>query len=161
MDIVEKNWPWPHALEQRSETDYLVVHHTAGPQMQDTQEIWDEHIAIGDNGIAYHYIIKGDGTVVRGRPSDTVGAHALGVNEISIGIVLEGNFQTGQDNYVTPTDAQIASVKELLAELLSIYPGVQIIGHRDVAGIVNDSSDATACPGDTLYAMLPDIIKGL
>lgn len=161
MQIVEKNWPWPHALEQRNETNYLVVHHTAGPQMQDTQAIWDEHIAIGDNGIAYHYVIKSDGTVVRGRPRDTVGAHAHGVNEISIGIVLEGNFQTGQSNYVQPTDAQIASLKELLAELLGIYPGVKIIGHSDVAGISGDPNDATACPGDTLMALLPDIIRGL
>ncbi len=128
--------------------------------MQDTQAIWDEHIAIGDNGIAYHYVIKGDGTVVRGRPRNTVGAHAHGVNFDSVGVVLEGNFQTGQDNYVQPTDAQIASLKELLSELIDIYKGVEIIGHSDVAKISNDPGDATACPGDTLYAMLSDIIKG-
>lgn len=160
MNIVEKNWPWPRELSQRGSTNYFVIHHTTGSQNQDTNEIWQEHINIGDNGVAYHYIIKGDGTVVRGRPRDTVGAHAHGVNFCSIGIVLEGNFQTGQSNYATPTDAQISSLKELLGELYSIYgQDIQTIGHSDVAGITGNPDDATACPGDTLYAMLPNIIS--
>lgn len=162
MDIVEKDWQFPRDLEPRTATNYFVIHHTTGGQMQDTQEIWDEHIAIGDNGIAYHYVIKGDGTVVRGRPRDTIGAHAHGVNFDSIGIVLEGNFQTGQDNYVTPTDAQISSLKELLIELYGIYgQGVKTIGHSDVAGISGNPDDATVCPGDTLYAQLPSVLKAV
>jgi N-acetylmuramoyl-L-alanine amidase len=162
MNIVEKNWPWPSPLTPRGTTDYFVIHHTAGPQMQDTQEICDEHINIGDNGIAYHYVIKGDGTVVRGRPRDMIGAHAHGVNFDSIGIVLEGNFQTGQSNYVIPTDAQLASLKDLLSELQGIYGNaVKIIGHSDVASITGDSDDATACPGNTLYNLLPQIISSL
>jgi N-acetylmuramoyl-L-alanine amidase len=161
MNIVEHDWPWPHPLDQRDSTDYLVVHHTCGSQNQDTHEIWDEHIAIGDNGIAYHYVIKGDGTVVRGRPRDTIGAHAHGVNQISIGIVLEGNFQPGQDNYVTPSGAQISSLKELLSGLKGIYPDAKIIGHREVAGISGNPEDATDCPGDSLQNMLPDIIANL
>jgi len=157
MQIVQKNWPWPHALEQRCCTDYIVVHHTAGPQCQDTNAIWKEHIDIGDNGIAYHRVIKGDGTIVQGRPDDTVGAHAIGVNECSVGVVLEGNFQ-GVD---TPTNAQIASLEWCLANYTAMYPDAKIIGHRDVAGIVCRPDYATACPGDTLYAMLPDITKCL
>lgn len=160
MDIIEKDWQFPRELSERSETNYFVIHHTTGGQMQDTQEIWDEHINIGDNGIAYHYVIKGDGKVVRGRPRDTVGAHAHGVNFESLGIVLEGNFQTGQDNYVTPTEKQINSLKELLGELYSIYGrDVKTIGHSDVADISGNPNDATACPGDTMYAQLPEIIK--
>jgi N-acetyl-anhydromuramyl-L-alanine amidase AmpD len=162
MDIVQKNWPWTSTPEQRTSTLYFVLHHTTGAQMQDTQEIWDEGIAAGDIGIAYHYVIKGDSTVVRGRPRDSVGAHAHGVNYESIGIALEGNFQPGQSNYTTPTDAQLASLKELLTELYSIYgSAVQTIGHRQVASISGDPNDATACPGDTFYAMLPEIIKGV
>jgi len=154
MNIVQKDWPWPHELTQRNSTDYIVVHHTDGPQNQDTQLIWQEHINIGDNGIAYHRVIKGDGTTVQGRPDDTIGAHAYGINKTSIGITLEGNFQ-GVD---TPTDAQIAALKDNLADLKAKYPNAQIIGHRDVAGLVNDPSDATDCPGDTLYAMLPNLV---
>lgn len=161
MNIVQKNWSWPHDLDYRSQTTYIVVHHTCGGQMQDTHEIWDEHIAIGDNGIGYQRVIKGDGTTVQGRPDDAIGAQAFGVNQISIGIVLEGNFQPGYDNTVTPTAAQITALKDNLRDLLAKYPGAKIIGHRDVADIVNDPSDATDCPGDTLYNMLPNIIAGL
>ncbi len=157
---MQKNWPWPQELEQRSSTEYLVIHHTAGPQMQDTQEIWDEHIAIGDNGIAYHRIIKGDGTTVQGRPDDTVGAHALNVNHISVGIVLEGDFQS-TESQEKPTVEQIAALNSNLNDLLSKYPYAKIIGHRDVADITNDPSVATACPGDLLYQKIPDIIKNL
>jgi len=154
MNIVEKDWQWPYQLTERTATNYLVAHHTAGPQMQDTDEIWQEHISAGDDGIAYHYVIKGDGTVVRGRPRYTVGAHAHGVNFESIGIVLEGNFQPGYDNYVQPTAEQITSLKELLGELKGIYPDAKVIGHRDVSSISGNPGDATACPGDTLYEML-------
>jgi len=153
MNIVQKDWPWPHDLTERRDTKYICIHHTAGPQNQDTQSIWDEHINIGDDGIAYHRIIKGDGTTVQGRPDDTIGAHAYGVNQISIGIVLEGNFQ-GID---TPTDAQISALKDNIADLLVMYPGAKIIGHRDVADITGHPDYATACPGDTLYAMLPEL----
>jgi len=125
--------------------------------MQDTQAIWDEHIKAGFNGIGYHRIIKGDGTIVQGRPDDVVGAHAQGVNYCSVGVSLEGNFE--EDD--TPTDAQIDSLQWCLDDYKTMYPNAQIIGHRDVAGIVERPEFATACPGDTMYALLPNIIKGL
>jgi N-acetylmuramoyl-L-alanine amidase len=157
MNIIQKDWKWPYPLTPRGSTMYIVVHHTAGPQMQDTQAIWDEHVRIGDNGIAYHRVIKGDGKTIQGRPDHTVGAHAHGVNHTSIGIVLEGNFQ-GVD---TPTPEQLAALHDNLRDLLAKYKGAKIIGHREVAAITGDPGDATACPGSTLAAMLPEIIKNL
>ena len=154
MNLVHKPWPWPHPLQKRTSTQYIVIHHTAGPQDQDTQQIWDEHINIGDNGIAYHFIVKGDGTIVVGRSIDTIGAHAHGVNQVSVGVVLEGNFMPGKDK---PTTAQVEALKELLPYIRSIYTGTRTIGHRDVPGISGDPGDATACPGDVLYAMLKEL----
>jgi hypothetical protein len=155
VNIVQPEWKWPYPLTPRGSTAYIVVHHTDGPQVQDIQQIWQEHINEGWDGIGYHRVIKGDGTTVQGRPDWTVGAQALGVNYTSVGISLEGNFQ-GVDK---PTDAQIAALKDNLKDLLGTYKGAKIIGHRDVAKLVNTPSDATLCPGDTLYAMLPEIIK--
>lgn len=153
MEIVQKDWPWPHGLTERQDTKYIVIHHTAGPQNQDTQDIWDEHINEGFNGIGYHRVIKGDGTIVQGRPDWAQGAHAQGVNYCSVGISLEGNFQAGD----TPTDAQIKSLNECIADYQDKYPDTQIIGHRDVAGIIGRPDYATACPGDKLYEMLPSL----
>lgn len=160
MNIVQKNWPWKEALQTRSATTYIVVHHTDGPQEQDVDEIFQEHLNEGWAGIGYHRVIKGDGTTVQGRPDWAVGAQAEGVNYCSVGVALEGDFQSTESSE-KPTDAQIQALKDNLTDLLAKYPGAKIIGHRDVAGIVNDSSDATDCPGDTLYAMLPDIIKSV
>jgi len=148
--IVQKTWPWTGPLTERTSTDYIVVHHTAGPQEQDTQEIWDEHVKIGDIGIAYHLIIKGDGTIVQGRPDNTVGAHAIGVNHNSVGVCLEGNFQEVD----IPTSAQMTSLSWCLDYYRGLYPGAKTIGHRQVAGLVNRPDYATACPGDTLHNML-------
>lgn len=58
-----------------------------------------------------------------------------------------------------PTAAQMNFLEKLLADLCDIYSLDQtnIIGHRDVTGIVHDSTDATDCPGDKLYARLVEI----
>lgn len=58
-----------------------------------------------------------------------------------------------------PTDAQMNSFVNLLADLCDIYSLnlINMIGHRDVAGIVQDATDATACPGDQLYARLDEV----
>jgi Negative regulator of beta-lactamase expression len=105
-------------------------------------------------GIGYHYVIRFDGTVERGRPRDTVGAHAYGINGVSIGISLAGNWMDKE-----PYDAQVDSLEKLLADLCDIYGLDQdsIIGHRDVADILGDPSAATDCPGNCLYAKLGEI----
>jgi len=161
MEIVQKERKWPYDLTPRGSTAYIVVHHTAGPQNQDTDEIWDYHTThLGYNGIGYHRLIKGDGTTVQGRPDWVVGAHAFGLNHTSVGVVLEGNFESSESD-MQPTNEQIAALKDNLRDLLVKYPGAEIIGHRQVATIIGDPSAATACPGDTLYAMLPEIIASL
>ena len=153
--FIQKPWQWPEPLQTRISTKYIVIHHTAGPENQDVGAIWQEHVNIGDDGIAYTLVDKTDGTLVQGRPDWAICAAAHGVNQVSINIVLEGNFQ-GID---TPTPTQIESLKYALRYYLWKYPGAVIIGHRDVPRISGDPGDATACPGDTLYAMLPAIIK--
>jgi hypothetical protein len=160
MNVIQKDWPWTIPLSYRTETNYIIVHHTDGPQEQDVDAIEQEHLAEGWSGIGYTEVIKGDGTVVQGRPDDAICAAALGLNYCSLNISLEGDFQSTESSE-KPTDAQIDSLKQRLTYYLSRYSQAKIIGHRDVAGIVGDSNDATACPGDVLYAMLPDIIKAV
>ncbi len=79
-----------------------------------------------------------------------VGAHAYKNNDDSVGIVLTGNFNIG-----SPTTSQIKSLENLLTTLCGVYrlipDELSVIGHRDV--------NSTACPGDMLYDMLPQIRK--
>jgi hypothetical protein len=158
LKIIQYDWQWQGLLVNRTQTRYIVVHHTDGSQKQPIHQIWNEGIRAGDIGIAYHRIITGDGFTVQGRPDNSWGAQALGVNDCSIGIALEGDFQYGTE---VPTEAQLAALKANLRDCMAQYPGAKIIGHRDVAGLVDVPSDATLCPGDRLYAMLPDIIEAV
>lgn len=136
-------------LSNRGETSLIVIHHV-GEIDRDVSaaEIHQWHQNQGWSGIGYHYVIRKDGTVERGRPRITIGAHAEGYNSRSIGINVVGDFEQAQ-----PKDAQIESAAQLIAELADIYgltPTPEtVVGHRDLM--------ATTCPGENLYNILQPI----
>ena len=85
-----------------------VIHHTASPDWS-VERI--RRIHVEENGwddCGYHYIIRKDGTVEKGRPLNKRGAHARGRNRY-VGIAL-----TGYDRF---TDSQRASLTKLLISL--------------------------------------------
>jgi N-acetylmuramoyl-L-alanine amidase len=154
VTVIETNLSFSQSLELRSSTDYFVIHHAASAGDISAADIHQEHQALGWAGCGYHYVIRYSGAIERGRPRDTVGAHAYGVNECSVGVVLAGNFMAAE-----PTAEQMNSLAILLADLCDIYglKPVNIIGHREVADLVHDPTDATDCPGDRLYAKMDEI----
>lgn len=154
VTVIEMSLTFAQALTERLNTYYLVVHHAASAGDIGAAEINESHKAKGWAGCGYHYVIRYNGTVERGRPRDTIGAHAFGVNDCSIGVVLAGDFMERE-----PKVPQMNALENLLADLCDLYGLAQtdIIGHRDVAGIVNNSDAATACPGDRLYAEMAEI----
>ena len=161
MEIVNKDWNWPHPLQTRTATTYCIWHHTAcQDQMQDTQAIWDEHVRIGDNGIGYNRVIKGDGTTVQGRPDWAVCAAAHGLNYCSVNIVVEGNFEASESDQM-PTRDQRQAIRDNAADINAKYPGVIHVGHWQVAGISGDPGDATLCPGSTFISMFDELIGGV
>ena len=138
-------------LENRLSTDAIVIHHignTNADVSAATVHRW--HLNNGWSGIGYHYIIRKNGVIERGRPRDTVGAHCYGYNDCTVGINVVGEFDSA-----VPTKAQMTSLTKLLAalcQLYQLYPTEDVIfGHRDFCN--------TACPGDNLYARLPLIRK--
>ena len=137
MAIKETNFQFRETLLLRPKTDMVVIHHVGIPD--------------GDtSAAAIHYVIRKDGTIERGRPLATVGAHAEGQNYHTVGINVTGNFEKE-----IPTPAQIHSLEGLVAWICKIYsivPGPStIVGHRDV--------NSTDCPGRNLYSLLPQIRK--
>ena len=150
VDIVETNLAFGN-LQERSVTDMIVIHHTGNPTDRDitAAEIHQSHLAIDMSGIGYHYVVRKDGTVERGRPDWAVGGHAYGENWHTIGIHLSGNFEIG-----TPTEAQIEKAAMLLATICADYgipiDRAHIVGHRELM--------ATACPGANLFARLDEIV---
>ncbi|MDY2904640.1 MAG: peptidoglycan recognition family protein [Caecibacter massiliensis] len=147
--IEETNFHFTEPLLVRPRTDMIVIHHVGIPD-GDTpaSAIHRAHLANGWAGIGYHYVIRKNGVIERGRPLAVVGAHAYGENYHTVGINVTGNF----DKEV-PTDAQMKSLTELVTALCRIYhidPGpATIVGHRDV--------NSTDCPGKNLYRLLPQL----
>ncbi len=138
MRIIENGLQFKQ-LQVRKTTRLIVLHHSASPDVP-AAEIHAWHLARGWTGIGYHFVIHKNGQIERGRPPETIGAHAgPGINGHSIGICLCGNFMQE-----LPDDAQLHSLKELIAELNRHYAashpeGLAVKLHREVA--------ATECPG--------------
>lgn len=89
------------------DTTRAVIHHTASHDVSAT-EINRWHKERGWDGIGYHYVIRKDGSIEKGRSLSKRGAHAKGRND-RVGIVL-----TGYDDFDV---RQISSLKKLLADL--------------------------------------------
>ncbi|KAM6932900.1 peptidoglycan recognition protein 5, partial [Xenentodon cancila] len=133
----------------------VVIHHTALHSYKDLEERKDHLVTIQRlhmnqrhfDDIGYNFLVSADGTVFEGRGWGVVGAHTKGHNSDSLGIAFMGNF-----NNDTPTKEAILSVKRLLQ--LGVSQGFLeahfvLCGHRDLG--------ATECPGENLYAALPQL----
>ena len=134
MKIIETNWNWKSGLSRRAKTNVIVLHHAAAHTCT-AQQIDNWHKGNGWSGIGYHFFIRKDGSIYRGRPEWAVGAHASGRNSDTIGVCVEGNYEEEK----TMPQAQKDSVKEVLRYLKGKYPKAELKGHRDVG--------ATGCPG--------------
>ena len=91
-------------------------------------------------GIGYHYVIRRDGEIEKGRPEWLTGAHCKNHNAHSIGICYEGGLNIRGQPEDTRTEAQKVSMRRLLEDLHQRYPRAIIVGHNDL----NPHKD---CPG--------------
>ena len=98
------------------------------------EAVHNVHKAKGWSGIGYHFYVRKDGKIYRGRPEWAIGAHASGSNYNSIGICAEGNFDTDKMQ-----DAQKNALKWLVNYINQKYGISTVQRHRDVG--------STACPG--------------
>lgn len=128
----------------RKETTHIVVHCSATKADQDVgvREIDRWHRQRGFLRVGYHFVIRRDGTVEFGRGQDEIGAHVEGHNRTSVGVCLVGgvnanDISKAENNF---TEAQFASLREVLTNLRRDYPSATIVGHRDMPGVKK------ACP---------------
>lgn len=133
MNIIDAGLKFRNSMDIRKSTERLVLHHAAAGNCT-VQQVHQWHLNNGWAGIGYHFFVRKDGKVYRGRPENTVGCHAAGGNYNSVGICFEGNFETD-----TMPSAQKNAGKELVAYLKKKYGISKVQGHRDV--------QQTACPG--------------
>lgn len=147
---------------------YLVFHTAGSPHgvYQTVEEINEYHLSLGWPGIGYHFYIDREGLLHSGRPLTKMGAHALGLNRVSIGICFAGN---GDIYPLTPE--QMETGLDLGARLARLYdvPIENVIGHREINRLVESGVLASkylttkSCPGHRIspHALRLGIAKRL
>ena len=148
------------SLSKRYATEKIVIHHTGSKVDTDQGAVQIDNYHKNGNHwtmIGYHFVVRKDGTIERGRPEWAVGSHAQGHNSNSIGIHLSGDF-----NAAKPTEKQIEMCAMLIAYLCDKYniptDRQHIIGHDECyAGV--GKTDGAGCPGVNLQSQL-DTISG-
>jgi len=119
----------------RKSTNWIAIHCSATRPSQDVgaADIRKWHKAQGWSDVGYHFVIRRNGKIEKGRAVDAVGAHVAGFKTISVGICMVGgvsqkDFTKAENNF---TKEQWASLKKLVADLSARYPKAKVRGHRD------------------------------
>lgn len=121
----------------------VVVHWTGTYNNQDigSEEVHGWHKQRGWSGIGYHFIIRRDGRLQRGRPLNKTGAHAgaNGHNKYSIGISFAAGYNcpsgTKNANKFISADSitaeQMKTFDMFMGAFYDEFPGGQAYGHVD------------------------------
>jgi len=117
--------------------NWLVIHTAATRPSMDVgvKEIRQWHKQRGFSTIGYHYVIRRDGRVEKGRSDAVVGAHVSGHNADSLGICLVGGVNENLEPANNYTEAQWKSLEVLLKNLSKKHPDAYVTGHRDFPGV--------------------------
>jgi N-acetylmuramoyl-L-alanine amidase len=132
----------------------IVIHCTATREGQDVDvaTIRKWHLAQGWRDIGYHFVIRLDGSIERGRTEDQVGSHVAGFNAGSLGVVYAGGLDAQGGPKDTRTPEQMVAMAQLIGALTAAYPGARVMGHRDLSpdkdgdGVVEKHEWLKACP---------------
>ena len=110
----------------------LIIHCSAVMPFQTSsvESIRAYHISKGWSDCGYHYVIRRDGSIEKGRPEEMIGAHCLNHNKHSIGVCYEGGLDSNGKPADTRTPQQKETMLNLLSELKKKYPNAIIVGHN-------------------------------
>jgi hypothetical protein len=161
---------------------FAVVHHTAGTKTYTAAQsaaivrgIELYHVqGNGWNDIGYNFLVDKYGQVFEGRYGGVdkaiIGAHSLGFNTGSVGIAVLGDYGSASLSAAAKT-----SLEQLLAWKLDVahidplstvswvsggnprFPTGVAVQLRAIAG--HRDTNFTDCPGNSLYAQLPQIAR--
>lgn len=114
--------------------DSIIIHCSATEAGHDftAADIDRWHRERGFEMIGYHYVIRLDGRIERGRPVERPGAHCTGHNARSIGICYIGGLLDKRPRD-TRTKTQIAAMRQLVNDLQRQYPSASVHGHNEFA----------------------------
>lgn len=127
-----------YELRDKSQITTIVIHHTASDE-SDPEKVAIVGIERFGYGHSYHYEIDSLGNIYQTNWLSNITAHCKENNSVSIGVVLDGNFESQN-----PTEQQVISLIELCKFLKITIPTItEIEGH-------NYYNRKTDCPGKNL-----------
>jgi len=107
MKIIEEKYNWKSQNFKTQKPDTIVLHHAAAKSCT-AQDIHRWHLDRGWQGIAYHYFVRKDGSIYRGRQETWQGGGLLGdENKNAIQICLEGCYT----DYGNQTDKTVPKIQ--------------------------------------------------
>lgn len=100
----------------------IIVHCSASdePSADDIDVIRKWHQLRGWDDVGYHFFIRKDGAIFKGRDVKYVGAHTKGHNHDSIGICLSGNKEFTLDQYIAL--GALVQVIEIEYGAMTVHP---------------------------------------
>lgn len=132
MEIIENNLKFK-SMTWGNKPNKIILHNADASNCS-VEDIHQWHLNNGWSGIGYHFFIKKNGQVYRGRPIEAVGSHCQGSNTNSIGICFEGRYMTE----IMPQEQRNSGVK-LIQFLRNMYGDLPVYGHKELFN--------TDCPG--------------
>ena len=115
MEIIKTNLKQNGVLTYSNIPNKIVLHN-ADSNNCTVEDINQWHLENGWTMIGYHYYVRKDGSIYKGRPDNAIGSHCKGSNTGSIGICFEGRYMTE-----TIPQEQYNSGIELIKYLFSKY----------------------------------------
>lgn len=138
MNIIDKNLSFG-SMNMSNNPKMLIVHHLEAEGANWTVEaihyMHQTESQFMFAGIGYHYYIRLDGSIYRGRPDKAIGSHCQGCNTNTLGIAFEGDYNKRTE---MPT-YQYNAWCELKSYLINKYGNMSVYGHRE--------KGSSECPG--------------
>ena len=104
------------------------------------KEIYDWHVnGNGWKDVGYHFIIRRDGAIEKGRSATVWGAHAKGYND-RLGVCMVGGKAHADQHANNFTPDQWETLKSLVLEKKSMYG----FGEKDIIG--HNQISSKSCP---------------
>ena len=121
--------------------DLIVIHCSATAPNANVTAADIRRWHVEKNGwadIGYHYVIRRNGEIERGRADNVEGAHAKGHNAHSLGVCMVGGVDEKKRPDSNYTREQWRSLEGLLNRLTARWPNAAVLGHRDLPLIKKD-----------------------
>lgn len=104
----------------------------------------DQHIGVeeirkwhveerGWSDCGYHYVIKRNGVIEKGRSIKDVGAHTKGYNKSSVGVCMVGGLDAQNAPRSNYTASQWYSLYSLVNFLTITFDEAEVLGHNDLS----------------------------